>query len=108
MTPRATPTSPAVPFHADDPVHWYRPVTKKRNAVVVSTAAAANLPAKAPSAGTSMAMPATKRNRPSALLVAPGGDDRMTTPTVSHVPHRMPIPVPATESRAKYPKTDDR
>ena len=58
------------------------------------TAAGTSLPAAATEAGTSIATPAVSRKRPRASLVPPGGRSRVTSAIESHVPDRIPIPVP--------------
>ena len=54
-----------------------------------------------PTARTSIASAARSRISPSASLVAPGSPVSVTRPIDSHVPPRIPMPVPATTSRAR-------
>jgi hypothetical protein len=77
------------------------PVVRKRIAVSDRTAAGTSFPPAAADAGISIAAAATSRKRPSASLVEPAGEVSVTRPTDSQLPARIPIPVPATTSRAR-------
>src|SRR5215207_1529582 len=106
MANRTMPIHPAASFQPRSAVIWEIPEVRKRSAVVTSTIAGTSLPSAAPAAGTSIAAPATNRNRPRPSLVEPGGEVSCASPVVSQVPARIPMPVPATLSLDRNPRTD--
>ena len=81
------------------------PVTTNRTPASPMTAAGTSLASPA-TAGTNIASPAVTSNTPNAALVEPGGDVYVVSPTTAHVPVSTPMPVTATGSRARKPRTE--
>src|SRR5256714_3449917 len=83
----------------------YRPLTRKRAAPATMTSAGPALPNEAAATRTSIEPASANRKQPSAALVDPGGEVRITSAVDSHAPLKSPRPVPATVSRARNDRT---